>query len=137
MSQAQFDLQGYMDAWNAHDAGRVAAYYTDDAQYEDVAMGIISRGKEQIKQFAEATFRSSPDLKFELVSGFVAGDRAASEWVMSGTHQGDFPGLPASGKPVSIRGASALELDGDKIRRSSDYWNLASLLQQMGQPPAG
>ncbi len=135
MALSERDLQEYLAAWNAHDADRVASYFTEDAKYEDVAMGMISQGKEQIKGFAEATFRSTPDVKFELISAFVAGDGAGLEWVMSGTHNGDWPGLPATGKSFSIRGASATEFTGDKISRNSDYWNFASLLQQLGVMP--
>lgn len=54
---------------------------------------------------------------------------------MSGTHSGDFPGLPATGKSFSIRGTSVMELDGNKIKRNSDCWNLVSLLQQIGLMP--
>ncbi len=136
MALNERDMREYLAAWNAHDAGRVASYFTEDASYEDVALGMISRGKQQIREFADSNFRAFTDVKYELVSLVIAGDRAACEWVMSGTHDGGSPRLPATGKPFSIRGASAIEFAGDKIRRNSDYWNFASLLQQVGLMPA-
>jgi steroid delta-isomerase-like uncharacterized protein len=50
----------------------------------------------------------------------------AVEWIATGTHSGDFPGLPATGNPFHIRGISMIELEGDQVRRASDYWDLAS-----------
>src|SRR3972149_6356251 len=52
MAFSETDLEALAAAWNAHDADRVASYFTEDAKYEDVAMGMISQGKEQIKEFA-------------------------------------------------------------------------------------
>ncbi|GAC1465860.1 MAG: hypothetical protein PVSMB5_08100 [Ktedonobacteraceae bacterium] len=65
-------------------------------------------------------------------SHFVAGDWAGAEWVMTGTHRGDMPGLPATNKACTIRGATVCELQGDKIRRNSDYWDMATFLKQVG-----
>ena len=100
-------------------------------------MGAVNRGKEELKAFASATFTAFPDFKVELTSRFFAGDWAASEWIMSGTQTGDLPGIPATGKSFSIRYASIMELKDGKIRRNADYWNLVSLLQQLGLMPSG
>jgi len=55
------------------------------------------------------------------------------EWTMSGTHKGDFPGLPATGKRFSsIRGATIVELKDGKIIRCSDYWDAAIFMRQVG-----
>ena len=132
MPLTEEDLREYLGAWNAHDAERVVSYFTDDATYDDVAMGQVAISKDQIREFAKSMFRSTPDVTFELLSLFVAGDWIASEWVMTGTQTGDMPGVPATGRSFSIRGASVGELAGDKIKRNSDYWSLTSLLQQLG-----
>jgi len=96
---------------------------------------MVNRSKKEIKDFIKATFVWSPDLKFELKSFFSAGGRTASEWVMAGTHAGELPGIPATGKRFSVRGASIEELRGDKISRHADYYNLVSFLQQVGLLP--
>jgi steroid delta-isomerase-like uncharacterized protein len=52
---------------------------------------------------------------------------------MSGTHRGDFPGIPATGKGFSsVRGSTILELDDGRIRRESNYWDGATLMKQVG-----
>jgi predicted ester cyclase len=56
---------------------------------------------------------------------------------MRGTHRGDLPGMPATGKQVDVRGASILEFAGDRIRRCSDYWDMATFLKQLGLMPSG
>jgi steroid delta-isomerase-like uncharacterized protein len=130
-------LNDLIAAWSSHDVEKLASCFTDDCVYEDVTLGLVNRGRAELRAFVGDFFAASPDVRFELKSAFVAGNRAAAEWVMSGTHQGDMPGLPATGKRYSVRGASIMELQDGKIRRNSDYWDMATFLRQLGaMPPA-
>ncbi|MEA1871996.1 MAG: ketosteroid isomerase-related protein [Chloroflexota bacterium] len=123
-------------AWNSHDVEKIVTFFTDDGVHEDMATGAVYRGKEELKAFISSTFIFFPDWKAEVKSRFGAGDWSAREWIMSGTHGGDLPGLPATGKKFSVRGASITKLHEGRIRRNTDYWNLASFLQQIGVMPA-
>jgi steroid delta-isomerase-like uncharacterized protein len=125
----------FIRAWNSHDVDKIASFFTDDCVYEDVAFGVVNRGKKEIKDFIKGMYVWSPDLKFELKSFFSARGRTASEWVMADTHAGEVPGIPATGKSFSVRGASIEELRGGKISRHSDYYNVVSFLQQVGLLP--
>jgi steroid delta-isomerase-like uncharacterized protein len=58
-----------------------------------------------------------------------------AEWTLSGTHEGDVPGLPATHKPFSVRGANLFELTGDKIRHNRDFWDVATVMRQLGRLP--
>ena len=120
-------------AWNAHDVDRIATFYTDDCVKEDIAIGRATRGKDKMKALISGAFTAMPDLRIELVTLFDCGDWAATEWIMSGGYSKDFPGMPrATGRRFSVRGATVMELRDGKISRISDYWNFASLLQQVG-----
>ena len=126
-------LNEWAAAWSSHDPDRVLALFTDDCVYEDVPFGVVIHGKEELRAFATAAFDAVPDLTFQLTNRFAAGSLAAMEWAMSGTHKGDFPGLPATGKGFSaLRGATVIEAHGGKIRRNSDYWDAASFMKQVG-----
>jgi steroid delta-isomerase-like uncharacterized protein len=122
-------------AWSSHDMDQVLPLYTDNSVHEDVTIGAVKHGKEEIRAFGHDFISGFPDFKIEMTSGFVAGDFGAGEWIMTGTHAGDRPGRPASGKAISVRGASIAELRDGKIRRVSDYWDMATLLRQTGQMP--
>jgi steroid delta-isomerase-like uncharacterized protein len=130
-------LDEWATAWSApsHDIERVLALFTDDCLYEDVTMGVVNHGKGELKTFAELVFTVFPDFKIEMTSSFVSGKWAGGEWSMSGTHQGAMPGLPATGRRFSVRGATILELQSGKIRRCSDYWDMTTFLKQVGLMP--
>jgi len=131
-SQMETALRDYYAAWNAHDVERIASFFTDDCVYDDVPMGAPTHGKEELKASWGAFFPTCPDFKIEVKAIFATGDRAGSEWVLSGTQAADWPGMPSTGKGFSIAGASIMELQGHKIKRNSDYWDMVSMLTQLG-----
>ena len=122
--------------WSAHDMELLLPLFTDDVVYKDVTMGVVNRGIAELRAFGEGFISGFPDVTFELQSAFANGTRGGAEWVMRGTHTGNLPGMPATGKRVEIRGASIFDFMGDRIRRCSDYWDMATLLKQLGLMPS-
>ncbi len=115
---------------------QLLASYTEDVSYEDPGLGLVLKGKDQVRGFAQSFFDAFPDLKAVIVTTVVAGDRGASEWRFSGTQTGDLPGIPAANKRMDVRGASIYEFEGGKIKRKVDYWDFATALRQLGAMPA-
>ena len=116
---ATSDVERVLDewayAWSAHDPDRLVALFTDDGVYEDVTFGVVSRGQAEVRAFAQRIFAGAPDFKLELTVRFVADNRASMEWTMSGTHQGDFARMPATGKRFSaVRGADDCRTAGEQ-----------------------
>lgn len=128
-------LDEWAVGWSTRDIERVVALCTEDCVYEDVPLGVTNHGKEELRAFGQQVFNAFPDFKIELTTQAAAGDWAMLEWTMSGTHQADLPGMPATGKSFSVRGATALQLDDGRISRDSDYWDMATLLTQLGLMP--
>ena len=59
--------------------------------------------------------------------------RVTFEWTWSGTHENDFPGLPASGAQLSLPGVSICTFDGDgQIEEERVYWDTATLMAAAG-----
>jgi steroid delta-isomerase-like uncharacterized protein len=128
-------VKDYYIAWNSYDVEKIISFFTDDCVYESLASGLVNRGKKQLGDYTKATFSWSPDLKFEMKSFFGTDNWIGTEWLMTGTHVGDLPGIRATNKRFSIRGTSVIELRKGKISRNSDYWNIMTFLQQVGLMP--
>jgi len=129
-------LEHWAAHWSAHDMNGLLTLFTEDVIHEDVTMGVVNRGRAELRAFGEGFFSGFPDVTFELRSSFADGTSGGAEWVMRGTHRGDLPGMPATGKRVEVRGASIFEFAGDRIRRCSDYWDMATFLKQLGLMPS-
>jgi steroid delta-isomerase-like uncharacterized protein len=129
-------IEDWAAYWSAHDMERLLQLFTEDVVYEDVTTGVVNRSAAELRAFGEGFFSGFPDVTFELQSSFTNGTNGGAEWVMRATHTGDFPGMPTTGKPVEVRGVSIFEFAGDKIRRCSDYWDMATFLKQLGLMPS-
>ena len=129
-------LDEWAAGWSTQDIERVISLCTDRCVYEDVPLGVVNHGKQELRAFGQQVFDAFPDFKIELTTHVAANDWAMLEWTMSGTHRGDLPGMPATSKPFSVRGATALQLEDGRISRNSDYWDMATLLTQLGLMPA-
>jgi steroid delta-isomerase-like uncharacterized protein len=130
-------LAEWLAAFNAGDPDRLLALQTDDALWEEVAIGLSARGPDQIRAHLEALFTAAPDLTYEATDAFATDDRAVVEWVVTGTYRHDFPGLPpAAGPPFAFRGASVFALADGKVRRYTEYWDAYGFLVQLGALPA-
>ena len=135
------DLPPLLAEWaaavNSADVDQVLALYTDDALWEEVAIGLAASGQDEIRAHLDRLYTAVPDFTVDVTNGFVAGDQAVVEWEISGTYRSDFPGLPpAAGQHFSLRGASVFELADGKIRRYTEYWDAYAFLVQLGALPA-
>jgi len=129
-------MKDFIAAFSAHDVEKVLPFFTDDIFYEEVAAGgAVVRGKEELRARIQGLFRAFPDIELELTSYFSSGDRECVEWISSGTHTVDSPGLPATGKRFSYREVVLIERRDGKIRRLSLFCDMMTFMQQIGVLP--
>jgi len=124
--------EGWIAAWNSQDPAKWATYFTPDIYYEDVTFGEISRGTAEASKFAASFFTDVPDLKLELADSSMEGNHGSIQWILSGTDKGIFK----TGKKFKVRGASIITINHGKISRSIDYYDLATIMKQVGVLPA-
>src|SRR5437588_12491905 len=123
----------WIAAWNSHDVEKLIPLFTPDLTYEDVAFAQTSHGPAELRKFIAAEFDSSPDLHVELVNSYIQGGHGVLQWIFSGTDKTMFK----TGKKFSVRGVSVLELKNGKISHNQDYYDVATLMRQVGVLPAG
>jgi steroid delta-isomerase-like uncharacterized protein len=95
-----------------------------------------SQGVEATKQFFRMLQQAFPDLHAEVHDVIAEGELVAARVTHSGTHQGEFVGIPATGRQTRVSGVDLFRMqDG----RHAEHWggpDMASLLQQLGVMPA-
>lgn len=125
------------EVWNGGDVEAVGTVFHRDAVFRDMAFGVERRGLEEIRGLFAQTWDGLPDLRSELHRTVAEGEWVALEWTLTGTHDGDSPDLPATGRSVSLRGVSVLRIRDGKITRQRDYYDRAAFLEQVGVSPGG
>ena len=102
-----------------------------DAIENDPAPG-QAKGPQGYIDFFTKLRAAFPDLKLEVEQLVADDDNIAFAYTMTGTHKGDFNGIPATGKPVKARGLQISRFeDGKMVERwgSSDE---LGILKQIG-----
>jgi steroid delta-isomerase-like uncharacterized protein len=129
----------YLGAWNARDADRVVAFFTEDAVYEDTGAGAVARGRAEIRAHVAGVHAAFPDLAFELVRAAHGQDFSAGEWRSRMTHRGEIDGLSPTGRVVRSAGVDVATLDGsDRIAHLASYYDGAAIMRDLGVlPPRG
>lgn len=126
----------WTDALNHGDLEAAASYLHDDFVFVDTGFGMRIEGLAAWRETAAAGIFT--ELNIVKTTFLVDGDTFANEWVMSGVHSGDAPGLPATGRSFRISGAGFGEVRDGRMVRVTEYWNMADFLTQVGVlPPPG
>ena len=102
-SKKDYLLKQLIEAVNSHDTEQMLTLLTDDVVVEDIPLGMVMKGKDAVKQAYTSFIAAIPDYKVESKS-WVTNDRLfAAEVIISGTQNGDLPGVPATGKHFNQR----------------------------------
>lgn len=93
---------------------------------------LASERAEQMLAMIQYAF---PDLDIAQVDRVTEGDKVASRWMMSGTHEGEFMGVAPTEKRVTVMGMDIVRMaDGEIL----DYWgefDVMDMLRQVGITP--
>ncbi len=88
------------------------------------------------KQWATAFRTAFPDLA-SLGNDIIAeGDKVVVRWTVSGTHNGDFMGTPASGNRMTATGISVFRVVGGKIGEDWTEFDAMGMMRQIGAMPS-
>jgi steroid delta-isomerase-like uncharacterized protein len=92
----------------------------------------FSPDRDGVKQLF-AVFRTAfPDFRAVIHDQIAEGDKVVTRKTFHGTHQGEFFGIPATGKQVTIEVIDIVQFGNGKI---IDHWNVVNqlgLMQQLG-----
>jgi steroid delta-isomerase-like uncharacterized protein len=90
-----------------------------------------------LKDFVAQIRAAFPDMQMTADDLIVEGDRLAVRSTLRGTHQGDFMGIPGSGKKVEVSNYDFVRFENDQ---AAEHWGAidsAALMEQIGMAPAG
>jgi steroid delta-isomerase-like uncharacterized protein len=77
-----------------------------------------------------------PDLEEDLLDIIAGGDTVATRWVVTGSLQQEFMGIPASGQTIRVEGMNFYRLEGGRVTDIWTQFDGVALMQQLGAIPA-
>jgi steroid delta-isomerase-like uncharacterized protein len=83
-----------------------------------------------------AMFTSAlPDARIAIDNAVEEGDLVSSRWTITGTHQGNFQGVPATGTRVTMAGVDMSRVVDDKVAEHWAQFDLIAVMVQIGAMP--
>ncbi|MGH2967431.1 MAG: ester cyclase [Solirubrobacterales bacterium] len=127
-------LNRFYDEINAGNLDVIDGLVADDFVEHEEFPG-ISPDKEGVRQFF-SMFRSAfPDMRMEAHEVLAEGDLLCCRGTMSGTQQGEFMGVPPSGKHFEVTGFDLLRVRDGKVTEHWGVMDAMKMMQQLGAIP--
>lgn len=112
-----------------------AAQFVWDDVVEQVPFPGQGPGLEGLKDILRSMRSAFPDLNFAIVEQVAEGDKVASRFEWTGTHQGEFLGVPATGRQVRVWGIVIDRLQEGRIKETRIIMDTLGLMMQLGVFP--
>ncbi len=125
-------LDRHSDAWNRRDPAALA----DDHTAAGVVLSPMFHrveGRAQIRRSYSDLFLAFPDWQITYDAPFVRDNRVAVFFTVAATHEGQFMGVPGTGRRCSFEGVSIFQLDADRlIEEERRVYDFTGLLVRLG-----
>jgi steroid delta-isomerase-like uncharacterized protein len=130
--------RGY-EAINQNNLDALDEVVAPDITDHDPAPG-QAPGLEGVKQWFSSMHTAFPDFRMNVEDMIAEGEKVVARVRLSGTHQGEFMGIDATGNRVTITGIDILRINADgKIMERWGNFDDLGMMQQLGvmEPPSG
>jgi steroid delta-isomerase-like uncharacterized protein len=122
--------QGHIDS---------AAEFVWEDMVEQVPFPGQGPGIEGLKDVLRSMRSGFPDIAFSITEQIAEGDKVASRFEWTGTHHGEFLGVPATDRKVAVWGIVIDRLVEGRIKDTRIIMDIFGLMIQLGviPPPGG
>jgi steroid delta-isomerase-like uncharacterized protein len=125
------------DFLNAGDIDGFGGRLADDFVEHEETPGLAPT-KAGVKDFFRMQRAAFPDMQIDAQDVIASGDKVVVRASYTGTHRGEFMGMPATGKSVDVQLIDIFRLGGDGLVH--EHWGVLdalAMMQQLGVVPAG
>ena len=125
------------DLISAGDIDGFGALLADDMVEHEELPGLAPT-KEGVLAFFRMHRAAFPDMRMEVQDVVASGDKVVARVRLTGTHQGAFMDIPATGKSVDVQLIDIMRFGDDGL--THEHWGVLdalAMMQQLGAVPAG
>lgn len=108
----------------------IAAEFVDHTNPPGLQHGLA--GHRGIVDIFHAAF---PDVRWTIDDMVAEGDRVAMRLTMTGTHRGEFFGIPPTGRRVEVGGTHIVRIQDDRVAEHWGHNDDLGLMRQLGAIP--
>jgi steroid delta-isomerase-like uncharacterized protein len=126
----------YEEVWNKRKLEVISELISPSHALQAPNVSGSSIGPEAYKRQVLVFLEAYPDLHWTIEDTIAEKDKMVVRWTFSGTHKGDYMGIPATNRRVSVDGITVHHIVGGKIMDSYGYFDVLGMIKQLGVAPA-
>jgi steroid delta-isomerase-like uncharacterized protein len=134
---AEYIRHGVEYLFNRGDLTVADERFADDILLHSPASEEPIRGRDAVVDFIVKLRVAFPDLHMVIQDLVAAGDRVVTRCTSTGTHLGDYFGVPPTGHRVEITEVQIFRIEDTRIRELWLVFDVLGVLQQLHMIPAG
>jgi steroid delta-isomerase-like uncharacterized protein len=129
-------VERFAGALSAHDMAAFADLFAEDYVNHQKSAAAPSplagkSGKPATLAFFQGRLTGIPDLRVEVETSLVAGDKAAASFVYEGTHGGLYYGVAPTGRPLRFTSCDIFRVKDGRIVEHWGMGDIAGVLAQL------
>lgn len=124
-------VRQHMESENEHDFDATIETFAHP-RYELIPTGQVFDGEDEVRAYFATTRQAFPDQRNEPIALHAAEDGVFTEFWLLGTHRGPLLGHEPTGREFRVRMVAFFEFDGEAITCERIYYDLLSILTQLG-----
>ena len=125
----EFVAEAFRETMGGGDPEAVPEYFSKSLDYYSSAGD--HAGRSELQEDLEMFHTAFPDLDGEIQRMMSQEGNVSFLYELRGTHEGAFEGVPATGEPMSAKGAAIVEVD-DEIEECRLVFDNLGMLEQLG-----
>ena len=118
----------FEEGWNAGNLEVAVDSFSNGYVNHNPGLPGMPPGHEGIRMLMGAFRAVFPDIHYSVEDMVAEGDTVATRWTMTGSQQGEFLGIPPSGKRVAVAGIQIDRIADGKI---VEHWRETDIMGMM------
>jgi len=125
-------VKGYIEEINKGNAEVFKEFCAPEYAFYNPSNSPKPLSREETIEFHKMVHRAFPDANWSVEELFAVGDRVIVWNIVTGTHEGEFQGIPATGNKIEVSSILMLRIQNGKIVEEREEADILGMMMQLG-----
>lgn len=131
--EAEQVVRAHAKLWNEEDAGRIPEVISETyTEYNPAVPGGKIQGVDGFEEWFQEITTAFPDFQADLLDVLTDGQTAMVEVHFRMTHEGEFKGIPPTGRTVEFDAMAKFLIEDGRVEELRNYLDTQELFEQLG-----
>lgn len=132
--EAEQLVNAYVGVWDEQDYSKIPDLVSESFEmHGPVTPESGIHGHDGLEEWIREVTSGFPDFRTEVLGMLSSDDLVLCEATVTGTHEGEFDGVPPTGREVEIRAMEKFRVSDGTVREHRVYFDQQEMVEQLGR----